>query len=176
MRAVILVGPMVDEYEVVVPYLLFKAHGFEVDVASFKAGEEVVGKRGVKLEIVPNKSFSDLKAEDYDAVIIAGGYAPDKVRRDENVKKFVKEMYERGKLVLSICHGGWVVISAGIAKGKKLTGSKGIWDDLRNAGAEPVDEPLVIDGNLVSVKTWREFDHLIKNFDKVIGVIRSTSG
>lgn len=106
-------------------------------------------------------------------MIIAGGYAPDKVRRDENVKKFVKEMFNQGKLILSICHGGWVLISAGIAKGKRITGSQGIWDDLRNAGAIVEDAPLVIDGNVVSVKTWREFDHLIKNFDKVLEILKN---
>ncbi|ALU11718.1 glutamine amidotransferase [Ignicoccus islandicus DSM 13165] len=173
MKAVILIGPLVDEYEVVVPYALFKAHGFEVDVASFESGKPVTGKRGFELELVPNKSFSELDPSEYDTVIIAGGYAPDKVRRDENVKKFVKEMFNQGKLILSICHGGWVLISAGIAKGKRITGSQGIWDDLRNAGAIVEDAPLVIDGNVVSVKTWREFDHLIKNFDKVLEILKN---
>ena len=171
MKAVILIGPLVDEYEVVVPYSLFRAYGFEVDIASFEKGKPVIGKRGVELELIPNKSFSELDPDKYDAVVIAGGYAPDKVRRDDNVKKFVKEMFEKGKLVLSICHGGWVLISAGIAKGKKITGSQGIWDDLRNAGAIVEDAPLVIDGNLVSVKTWREFDHLIRNFGEILKMI-----
>ncbi|UXD21604.1 peptidase C56 [Ignicoccus pacificus DSM 13166] len=171
MKAVILVGPMVDEYEVIVPYSLFKAHDFEVDIASFEK-EPVVGKRGVKLELVPNKKFSELSSDDYDAVIIAGGYAPDKVRRDPNVKRFVKEMVEKGKLVLSICHGGWVLISAGVAKGRRITGSQGIWDDLRNAGAEVVDEPVVIDGNVVSVKTWREFPDLIKRMPEILKIAK----
>ncbi len=171
MKAVILVGPMVDEYEVIVPYSLFKAYDFEVDIASFSK-EPVVGKRGVKLELVPNKTFEELDANEYDAVIIAGGYAPDKVRRDENVKRFVREMVEKNKLVVSICHGGWVLISAGVAKGRRLTGSQGIWDDLRNAGATVVDAPMVVDGNVVSVKTWREFPEFIRELPKILESMR----
>ncbi len=172
MRAVLLLGPLVDEYEVIVPWSLFKARGFEVDFASFEKGKPIRGKRGFELEFVPNVSFSELDSDVYDAVVVPGGYAPDKVRRDENVKRFVKEMFEKGKLVLSICHGGWVLISAGIVKGRRVTGSRGIWDDLRNAGAIVVDEPVVIDGNLVSVKTWREFPDLIKMFDEILEVLK----
>ena len=172
MKVAVLLGPLVDEYEVIVPWSLFKAHGFEVDFFSFEKGKPVKGKRGFELEFVPNKTFEELNSDEYDAVVIPGGYAPDKVRRDPNVKKFVKEMVEKGKLVLSICHGGWVLISAGVGKGRRLTGSQGIWDDLRNAGAEVAEEPVVFDGNVVSVKTWREFPELVKNFERVLEVIK----
>lgn len=171
MKAVILVGPLVDEYEVVVPYLLLKAYNVDVDIASFTK-DPVIGKRGIQLEMVPNKTFEELKSDEYDIVIVAGGYAPDKVRRDPHVKKFIKEVNEKGKLIISICHGGWVLISAGIVKGRKLTGSQGIWDDLRNAGAEVVDEPVVMDGNIVSVKTWREFPEFIKRIPEILKTVK----
>jgi protease I len=172
LKAALLIGPLVDEYEVVVPWTLLKAKGVEVDIFSFEKGKPVKGKRGYELEFVPNKSFDELNSEEYDIVVVPGGYAPDKVRRDENVKKFIKEMVEKGKLVISICHGGWVLISAGVVKGRRMTGSRGIWDDLRNAGAEVVDEPVVIDGNVVSVKTWREFPDFVKVIDKVLEVVK----
>ncbi len=172
MKAVILIGPLVDEYEVVVPWTLLRAYGVDVDIASFEANKPVRGKRGVELELIPNVEFKDLNSDNYDIVVISGGYAPDKVRRDENVKRFVKEMYEKGKLVISICHGGWVLISAGIVKGKKVTGSRGIWDDLRNAGAIVVDEDVVIDGNLVSVKTWREFPAFVEVLPKILEKVK----
>ena len=86
---------MVDEYEVVVPYSLFKAYGFEVDIASFNK-EPVVGKRGFVLELIPNKTFEELNSDEYDAVIIAGGYAPDKVRRESLTLRFsLKRWWKR---------------------------------------------------------------------------------
>ncbi|NPA84848.1 MAG: type 1 glutamine amidotransferase [Crenarchaeota archaeon] len=169
MRAAMLIGPLVDEYEVVVPWSLLKAKGVEVDIFSFEKEKPVKGKRGVELELLPNKSFEELSSEEYDIAVIPGGFAPDKVRRDPNVKRFVKEMVERGKLVISICHGGWVLVSAGVAKGRRLTGSAGIWDDLRNAGAEVVDAPVVVDGNVISVRTWRDFPDFVKVLDEVLG-------
>ncbi len=167
MRALIPIADMLDEYEFLVPYYLLKACGYEVDVAAPER-RPVKGKRGIELEILPNKTFDEID-DVYDVIVIPGGYAPDKVRRYEKVKETVRRSYEKGKLIVSICHGGWVLISAGIVRGKKMTGSRGIWDDLKNAGGIPVDEPFVIDGNIVSVKTWRELDYLIREFPKLTG-------
>ena len=81
---------------------------------------------------------------------------PDKLRRDPEVLRLTREFFEAGKLVAFICHGGWIPISAKILKGKRATGSLGIKDDLENAGATFVDEPVVIDGNLISSRTPRD--------------------
>ena len=84
-----------------------------------------------------------------DALLVPGGWAPDKLRRDPNVLRLVREMNAAGKVLGFICHAGWVAASAGIVKGKRVTGSMGIKDDMENAGAEWVDKPAFRDGNLV---------------------------
>ena len=81
---------------------------------------------------------------------------PDKLRRDAKVLSLTREFFEQGKLVAFICHGGWIPISAKILKGRRVTGSRGIKDDLENAGAIWVDEPVVVDGNLISSRTPRD--------------------
>jgi protease I len=91
-----------------------------------------------------------MDARDFDGVLLPGGFMPDKLRRDPLVLKLVRSFHEDGKLVAAICHGGWIAISAGIYRGKRVTGSPGIKDDLENAGALWEDAPVVVDGNLVS--------------------------
>ena len=85
-----------------------------------------------------------------------GGFMPDKLRRDAKVLSLTREFFEQGKLVAFICHGGWIPISAKILKGKRVTGSLGIKDDLENAGGIWVNEPVVVDGNLISSRTPRD--------------------
>jgi protease I len=89
---------------------------------------------------------------------------PDKLRRDANVLSLTRDFFNDGKLVAFICHGGWIPISAKILQGKRATGSLGIKDDLENAGAFWVDEPVVVDGNLISSRTPRDLAHLPKGW------------
>jgi protease I len=93
------------------------------------------------------------RSADFAGLLIPGGFMPDKLRRDARVLSLTREFFEQGKLVAFICHGGWIPISAKILKGRRATGSLGIKDDLENAGALWVDEPVVVDGNLVSSRT-----------------------
>ncbi|HTY45490.1 MAG TPA: type 1 glutamine amidotransferase domain-containing protein [Patescibacteria group bacterium] len=87
---------------------------------------------------------------DFDGVIIPGGYAPDILRRYPEVNAFVRNLSARGKLVAAICHGGWVLVSAGLLKARKVTGFSAIRDDLVNAGATFIDAPVVVDGNIIT--------------------------
>ena len=98
----------------------------------------------------------DARSEDYCGLLIPGGFMPDKLRRDAKVLSLTREFFEQGKLVAFICHGGWIPISAKILSGKRATGSRGIKDDLENAGALWVDEPVVVDANLLSSRTPRD--------------------
>jgi protease I len=91
----------------------------------------------------------DLKAEDLDALLIPGGWAPDKLRRIPEYLQLIRDMDASGKVVGFICHAGWLAASAGVVNGRKATGSEGIRDDMVNAGAQWVDEPAFIDGNFV---------------------------
>ncbi|MBI1841129.1 MAG: type 1 glutamine amidotransferase [Verrucomicrobia bacterium] len=100
--------------------------------------------------------LDEVQADDYDGLLIPGGFMPDKLRRDARVLRLTREFHASGKLVAFICHGGWIPISAGILKGRRATGSHGIKDDLTNAGALWVDEPVVADGHLISSRTPKD--------------------
>lgn len=100
--------------------------------------------------------LKEARSEDFCGLLVPGGFMPDKLRRDAKVLSLTQEFYEAGKLVAFICHGGWIPISAKILKGKRVTGSLGIKDDLENAGGIWVDEPAVEDGNLISSRTPRD--------------------
>jgi protease I len=100
--------------------------------------------------------LKDARSEDFCGLLVPGGFMPDKLRRDAKVLSLTREFFEQGKLVAFICHGGWIPISAKILKGKRVTGSLGIKDDLENAGGIWVNEPVVVDGNLVSSRTPRD--------------------
>ena len=100
--------------------------------------------------------LNDARSEDFCGLLVPGGFMPDKLRRDAKVLSLTREFFESGKLVAFICHGGWIPISAKILKGKRVTGSLGIKDDLENAGGLWVNEPVVVDGNLISSRTPRD--------------------
>ena len=100
--------------------------------------------------------LADARSEDFCGLLVPGGFMPDKLRRDPKVLSLTREFFEQGKLVAFICHGGWIPISARILRGKRVTGSLGIKDDLENAGAIWVDAPMVADGNLISSRTPRD--------------------
>jgi len=97
--------------------------------------------------------LKDAHSQDFCGLLVPGGFMPDKLRRDPKVLSLTREFFEQGKLVAFICHGGWIPISAKILKGKRVTGSRGIKDDIENAGGVWVDEPVVVDGNLISSRT-----------------------
>ncbi len=109
------------------------------------------GKHGYPVEA--DDKVSAFKPEDFDCIVIPGGYAPDRLRRSKSVLDFVRRMHEDGKVVAAICHAAWVPISAGIVKGKTMTCFYAIKDDLTNAGAKYVDQSVVVDGNIVSSRT-----------------------
>jgi len=100
--------------------------------------------------------LADARSADFAGLLIPGGFMPDKLRRDAKVLALTREFFEAGKLVAFICHGGWIPISAKILKGRRATGSRGIKDDLENAGAIWVDEPVVVDANLISSRTPKD--------------------
>jgi protease I len=100
--------------------------------------------------------LSDARSENFGGLLVPGGFMPDKLRRDPKVLSLTREFFEQGKLVAFICHGGWIPISANILKGRRVTGSRGIKDDLENAGGIWVDEAVVVDGNFISSRTPRD--------------------
>jgi protease I len=142
----ILLADGVEDLEFYVPLMRLQEEGAEVLAAALEL-KPVRGKNG--LEIHPTARIDSLAAQDLFALVVPGGWAPDKLRRYAAVTDLVREMDSAGKPIGIICHGGLVAISAGIMRGRRATGSLGIKDDLVNAGAIWVDAPAFRDGNLV---------------------------
>jgi protease I len=147
-RLLMFVGDIYEDLELWYPKLRMREAGAEVIVAGPEAGKEYAGKH--TYPCVSDASYHDVKAEDFDGVIVPGGFMPDKLRRDPKVLKLIRDFAEAGKLVAAICHGGWIPISAKVYKGVRVTGSLGIKDDLENAGAIWENTSVVIDRNFVS--------------------------
>lgn len=146
-RVAVLVDRSFEDLEFWVPTMRLREEGADVVIAGRDAGTKFTGKHG--LTATSEVAARNLDADNLDAVVVPGGWAPDKLRRDEGVTALVREMDEQNKIVAQICHAGLVGISAGIVDGHRATGSKGIKDDLVNAGAEWVDDAAFRDGNLV---------------------------
>ncbi len=143
-----LVGPGFEDLEFWVPYMRLQEEGARVITVGILRGDTYPSKHGC-LSAQAELGADDVLPEEFDAVVVPGGWAPDKLRRYEGIKRLVKGVYEAGGIVGMICHGGLVGISARIVAGHRATGSLGIKDDLENAGAEWVDAPAFRDGPLV---------------------------
>ncbi|MBD1832941.1 DJ-1/PfpI/YhbO family deglycase/protease [Cyanobacteria bacterium FACHB-472] len=148
-KVAILIENGVEDSEFQVPYKALQMAGMEVVVLGSRMNENYMGKQG-KLSMKPDGTTTEAIALDFDAVIIPGGMAPDTMRTNPNTVRFVQDAMEAGKLVAAVCHGPQVLIEGDLLKGKQATGFFSIRKDIINAGANYVDEPVVIDGNLIT--------------------------
>jgi protease I len=146
-RIAIFAEKQFEDLELWYPLLRLKEAGCMVDVLG-TGNERYTGKHG--LAVKTDGNIKDAKVEDYDGIIIPGGWAPDKLRRYEEVLTFVREAFENDKVVASICHGPHVLVSAGVLNGKTLTCVSAIKDDVINAGAKYVDSEVEVDGKLIT--------------------------
>ena len=144
----VLVADQYQELEVWYPLLRFREEGAVTVAVGADAGKTYLSKKGYP--VVADKSVGDVSAAAFDAVVIPGGWAPDFLRQDARMVDLVREMYKAGKVVASICHGGWLLCSAGIVEGRKATCFTAIKDDMIHAGAQYVDEEVAVDGNLIT--------------------------
>ncbi len=143
-RVLIFVGDDYEDMELQVPKYRLREAGAEVVLAGQEAGVTYTGKHGY-----PQKcgvEVINIEPSDFDGLVIPGGWMPDKLRRDDAVKRITKAVHDAGHCIASICHGPWIDISAGIVRGKTYTSTPGIKDDLMNAGATWVDQEVVVDG------------------------------
>jgi protease I len=147
-KVVILIENNYQDLEFWVPYYRLKEEGVEVTVVGSGSSRTYTSKYGYPVEV--EKEAKDIDVSKYDGVVIPGGYAPDLMRRYPGMVRIVREAHQKGKVIAAICHAGWMLVSAGILKGKKATGFFAIKDDLINAGAHYVDEEVVRDGNLIT--------------------------
>ena len=168
-KIAVLLDTLYQEMEVWYPYYRFKEAGAEVVTVGAQAGVTYNSKTGYPC--VCDKSYDQVRAADFDGVVVPGGYAPDHIRRHAKANQFVKDMDKQGKLVAAICHAGWVLCSAGILKGRRATCFFAIKDDMVNAGAIYEDSEVVVDHNLV---TSRKPDDLPAFCRASIKVLTST--
>ena len=141
-----------EQAEVVEPLEAVKKAGAEVDIVSLEKGEVEMWKHFDKGDkITADKAVSDADPSDYDGLVLPGGVAnPDQLRADKDAVKFVRTFFEQDKPVGVICHGPWMLVETGVAKGRKVTSWPSLQTDLRNAGADWVDQEVVVDNGLVT--------------------------
>jgi protease I len=143
-------GPLYEDLELWYPKIRLEEEGATTIVAG--TGERTYhGKKGYPITV--DTQVDDVASDDFDGLVIPGGYAPDIMRRSKRLLRITKELFDAGKPVAFICHAGWVPISAGIVRGKRGTSVGAIRDDLVNAGMLWEDSPVVVDGNLISSRT-----------------------
>src|SRR5262247_4330489 len=147
-RIAILAENQYQEMELWVPYYRMKEEGAEVKVIGAGGAKSYASKHGYPVAV--DVQADTVSAVEFDAVIVPGGYAPDMMRRHESMVKLVRDAAQQGKVVAAICHAGWMLASAGVVKGKKVTSFFSIKDDMVNAGGQWSDTEVVVDGNLVT--------------------------
>ena len=184
-KILMMVGDYVEDYEVMVPFqaLLMVGHTVHAVCPGKKAGEQVrtaihdfegdqtySEKRGHNFTL--NATFDGIKAEDYDALVIPGGRAPEYIRLNENVLKTVRHFAEKNKPIAAICHGAQVLAAAGVIKGKGCTAYPAVGPDVKSAGGNWVEVPVDkahVDGNLVTAPAWPAHPEWLAKFLKVLG-------
>jgi protease I len=147
-RIAILAENMYQEMELWVPYYRFREEGADVKVIGAGGAKSYASKHGYPVNV--DAQAEQVKAVEFDAVIVPGGYAPDMMRRHPAMVALVREAAQQGKVVAAICHAGWMLVSAGVLKGRTATSFPSIKDDLVAAGAQWVDQEVVVDGTLIT--------------------------
>ena len=147
-RVAILAENLYQEMELWVPYYRLKEEGAQVKVVGAGGASSYASKHGYPVGV--DVQADQVKAVEFDAVVVPGGYAPDLMRRHPAMVSLVREAVQQGKVVAAICHAGWMLVSAGVLKGRQATSFSSIKDDMVNAGARWVDAEVVVDGPLIT--------------------------
>lgn len=148
-RIAILAEEDFEDSELVEPLRAMKNAGARVIIVGSGTKQSYTGKRG-SATITADVTADKVKAEDFDAIIVPGGYAPDKMRLHQSMIDLVRKAHDLGKVIAAVCHGPQLLISAGVVRGRRVTSWPSVTVDLQNAGANWVDEPVVQDGNLIT--------------------------
>lgn len=159
-RIAILIEDLFNERELIYPYYRLLEEGFEVHLVGPKKDAVYTSKSGLTEK--STHASNEILAEDYDGVVIPGGFSPDFMRRTKATVDFVRDLDKAGKLVAAICHGGWMLASACDIKGKKVTSFFSIKDDLINAGAEYLDEKVVVSDNIITSRSPSDLPVFLK--------------
>jgi protease I len=147
-RIAFIVDDLFEDSEFLEPFARAREAGHEAVVVGMEAGKEVTGKKGAKVTV--EKGSAEVAADEFDAVVIPGGYSPDKVRTDQNLVALTRQVHDAGKPVAAICHAPWVLAEADLLRDRTVTSYHSLRTDLKNAGATWVDKSVVEDGNLIT--------------------------
>jgi len=162
-----IITDLFEDSEYTEPVKAFQDNGHDVINIGLEAAKTVKGKtEGTKVEI--EKAVSQISVQEFDALLIPGGFSPDKLRVDKNAVKFTTDFVKSDKPVFAICHAGQLLITAQVLKGRRFTGYKSIEQDIKNAGAEFVDQQVVVDRNLVSSRNPADLPAFIEESLKML--------
>ncbi len=159
---------MFEDSEFRVPFDSVKEAGYEPVVIGLEAGKKLEGKKG-KETVTTDVSIDDVAASDFAGLVIPGGYSPDLIRLNRKMVALTKAIFDARKPVAAICHAGWMLAEADIARGRSLTSWPSIKTDLINAGAEWVDQEVVEDGNLITSRKPDDLDAFTKTLMSQLG-------
>lgn len=166
-KIALFVEELYNDLEFWVPYYRMIEAGYEVIIVGTGRQDTFLSK--FNMPVKPDTTADKVNTGELVAVFIPGGFAPDKMRINSDMLRIVREMFNSNKLVAAICHAGWVLVSAGVLKGKKATGCVMIKDDLINAGAEYLDQEVVVDGNLITSRVPDDLPAFCREILKKLG-------
>jgi protease I len=167
MKIACVLGPMFEDSEFKEPYDALRGAGHEVTIVGLEAGAVLEGSKG-KVKATVDKTFEDVSPSEFDALLIPGGSSPDKLRAHDQAVGFVKAFMTAGKPTFAICHGPQLLLTADEYKGHRMTAWKTVLGDLRKAGANVVDQEVVVDRNLVTSRMPADIPAFIKESLKVL--------
>jgi protease I len=167
MRIACVLGPKFEDSEFKEPYDAFRNSKHEVVIVGLESGAQLEGDKG-KVKATVDRSFKDVKPDDFDALLIPGGSSPDKLRAHDEAVRFVKAFMVSGKPVLAICHGPQLLLTADEHKGHRMTAWKTVQGDLEKAGADVVDQEVVVDRNLVTSRQPSDIPAFIRESQKLL--------
>lgn len=172
-KILMVIDDAAEDLELYYPYYRLIEEGHEVLMAASKKDKEFKGKYGVPY--TSTMGYEEVDVDDFSGLLIPGGWAPDKIRRYDTVLEIVKKFNEQNKPIGQICHAGWVAISANILRGKNVTSTPGIKDDMINAGANWNNVPVIVDGNLVSSRWPKDLPDYMKAYIEVLNKYLNTA-
>ncbi len=148
-RIAMIADDLFEDVELRQPYDRLREAGHEVVLVGLAAGKKITGKQG-REHVTIERAAGEVRADEFDALVIPGGYSPDKLRMSRPMVAFTRAFFDQGKLVAAVCHAPWMLVEADVAEGRTVTSWPSIRTDLINAGARWVDREVVEDGNLVT--------------------------
>jgi len=165
MKALIISADNFEDTELLVPYYRLKEEGIYVDIASINKGR-IKGKHGYEVEV--NKTFKEVKPDEYDILILPGGKAPEAIRKEKEALDIARHFFEKNKPVAAICHGPQTLISANLLKGRHATCYRTVADELKASGALYEDKEVVVDGNLITSRQPSDLPSFMREIIKAI--------